>query len=130
MYKRISFKRLPQEAEVPKRKIKVNAEKKTFRPRFSREELKILAEALRDYIFKMEKAFNMEHTLEAFEKQRATQKLWLNIRLLLNGEKSSGRRRIFRWSDQDLLNSGVSPEAPSSSAGSNPATPVSEGEEK
>ena len=102
--KSLERKRLPRGSEEPKRKIKVNAEKKTFRPRFTVEELQILSEALRDYAIKLEKTFNMEQTLQTFEKQRNTEKLWLNIHLLLNGERGSGRRRIFRWSDQDLLN--------------------------
>ena len=102
--KSLERKRLPRGSEEPKRKIKVNAEKKTFRPRFSREELKILAEALRDYALKMHMAFTKSSNAELYMKKEVAEKLWLNIHLLLNGERGSGRRRIFRWSDEDLLN--------------------------
>ena len=103
MYKRISFKHMPRGSEEPKQKIKVE-QKKTFRPRFTVEELQILSEALRDYAIKMGKAFNMEHKLEAFEKERTAEKLWLNVHLLLNNKRESGRRRNFRYDYIDLLN--------------------------
>jgi len=101
--KSFQSEQLPRGYEASKQKFKVE-QKKVFRPRFTVEELKILSEALKDYALKMGKAFHTEHTLKAFDKQRTTEKLWLNVHLLLNNKRGSGRRRNFRWSDQDLLN--------------------------
>ena len=75
---------------------------KTFRLSFNKEELKLIEEALTQLYVQVENAWNSgARTSQAHEKKALAEKLLFNVRLLLAGNKKTGRRRAFRpWIEE------------------------------
>ena len=73
---------------------------KAFRPSLTREQLEIIQEALVFYAKKLESEWKGQPFRE-YNKLLLTQKLCYNLKLFLDGEKKTGRRRKFQpWKDK------------------------------
>ena len=84
-----------------------NETDKTFRISFKTEELRLIEEALTQLYIQVENTWNSGKQnpemprSKVHEKKQLTEKLLFNFRLLLAGNKKTGRRRAFRpWIEE------------------------------
>jgi hypothetical protein len=67
--------------------------RKSYRLRFTSEQLKLVQEALLNHVKNLERSWNTsEGSLKAYEKLLSAKKLCLNIQLILEGTRKTGRR--------------------------------------